>query len=265
MRIAIIGAGVVGKAVGEAFRHHGHQVMYIDKRPERGASWMIYRTARRFDVAMICVDVPTISNPPIGQSINQIKGVVGEALKNADHVVIKSAVLPGTTDALRELFNTDAIHVNPEFLRERYAKQDALEPLLIVGDDADLMYALYDGFEAPIYIFKPIECEWFKYLWNLYNAMRISFFNEMRRLIPNAQKLIEALCRNTWHYRVDPLMFGGYDWGAFKGKCLPKDCDALYYYLYRQGKRSRFLEATIETNVEMGGVSDAYYHYRRRR
>ena len=180
MRIAIIGAGVVGKAVGEAFRHHGHRVMYIDKRPERGASWMIYRTASRFDVAMICVDVPTISNPPIGQSINQIKGVVGEALKNADHVVIKSAVLPGTTDALRELFNTDAIHVNPEFLRERYAKRDALEPLLIVGDDADLMYA-------------------------------------------------------------------------------------LYYYLYRQGKRSRFLEATIETNVEMGGVSDAYYHYRRRR
>ncbi len=89
-----------------------------------------------------------------------------------------------------------------------------------------------------------------KFVHNLCNATKISFFNEMRlvaeqvgvdleKIIPIVALSAEAL----WNPE-----YGTKDYGPFGGKCLPKDSVAFLAWAKQGGVATRIMEAVLEVN-----------------
>ncbi len=193
---------------------------------------------------------------------------IGKWLASANRyqlVAIRSAVLPGTTEdmiipILQEQSGKRAgvdfgVCVNPEYLREKMAVQDIANPWVnVIGEldqkSGDMLQQVYRWSTAPLYRVSLKEAEMQKFIHNLCNATKISFFNEMRlicekagvddeKIIPIVAKSAEAL----WNAE-----YGTRDYGPFGGKCLPKDTVAFVACAQRSGWEVRMVKAAIEVN-----------------
>jgi UDP-glucose 6-dehydrogenase len=76
-----------------------------------------------------------------------------------------------------------------------------------------------------------------KYVHNLFNAAKVTFFNEMRQLADNIGanadtifKVTALSCEVMWN-----PMYGLKNKGPFTGSCLPKDTKALYAWAKKNG------------------------------
>ena len=173
MKISIIGSGYVGLVTGVCLAEKGHSILCVDSDSEKVASInqgvppifeqdlekllkknikINLRATDDLCQAVIDTDVSLIAvgTPFDGEKIDltQIKGVsqqIGEAIrdKNSYHlVVVKSTVVPGTTDdvvvpILEKAAGAKAgsdfgVGMNPEFLREGVAVADFMKPDRIV-------------------------------------------------------------------------------------------------------------------------------------
>ena len=93
MKIAVIGQGYVGAAYADWLESNGHDVIRHDIKPPHQNGHLIS------EAEMVIVAVPTPTTLQ-GQDITAVREAVGRAKAGAT-VVIKSTVLPGTTDALQ--------------------------------------------------------------------------------------------------------------------------------------------------------------------
>ena len=89
-----------------------------------------------------------------------------------------------------------------------------------------------------------------KYVHNLYNAVKITFFNEMREIAANidvdADKIFEYTvqsCEGIWNPN-----YGIRNRGPFSGACLPKDTKAFFHWAHMEGFDVRVLKAAISQN-----------------
>ncbi len=296
-RILIVGSGVVGEATGTVMSSHGFDVTFSDTSPEvvnrlKSKGYKAFEIAKleKPDTDIYMISVPTYpidickdeaaaeklerSMSPLewcDLGINFIKlasDTVGKWLLKADRyqlVVVRSAVLPGTTEdmvipILSEQSGKKAgvgfgVCVNPEYLRERVSVQDIAEPWVTVigaldGRSGDMLEEVYKWAKCPLHRISLKEAEMQKFVHNLCNANKISFFNEMRlvcerigvdggRIIPIVVKSAEAI----WSPE-----YGTRDYGPFGGKCLPKDTLAFLSWAKRSGMEAHMLEAAIEVN-----------------
>ena len=205
--------------------------------------------------------------------INFIKSaseVLGRWLKGASGysvVVMRSAVLPGTTedvviptieDISGKKAGTDfGVAVVPEYLRERTSIQDIRKPWVVVlgaNDDktGNICDALYSWADCPIFHTSVKEAEMQKFIHNLCNAAKISYFNEMRliceRIKVDADKIMPIVAKSAealWNPE-----YGTKNYGAFGGKCLPKDTLAFVEWARRGGLEARMIKASIDVNEE---------------
>jgi UDPglucose 6-dehydrogenase len=151
---------------------------------------------------------------------------------------------------------------NPEFLREAHALEDFLNPPIIVvgGNDkrsGDILGELYASFQAPQVRTTPENAEAIKYLSNAYNAMKISFFNELyliaQRCGLDHEVLSQALPKSTTAIRLPEYgIRGGYPFG---GKCLPKDLAAFIPFVKEQGLNPDLFEAVAGINEVVKGFN----------
>lgn len=259
--IAIIGSGVVGQATGKTLAEEEHDVLFIDvddskistlKEQGYQAGKPKDLSGRTIDIFFITVPTPTPS-PQEGVDLKYIEEaawMLGKGplryLNNYPIIVVKSTVPPGTTRKVvtplleRSSGKKSGVHfgvaMEPEYLREKAAFEDAHAPhLVIIGtEDERAMHVMADLrmiLRRPIVKVKLEEAEIQKYIHNLWNATKISFFNEMRlitkaldieekndRIFTLAMETTEA----TWNHR-----YGTRDFGAFGGACLPKDTAAF--------------------------------------
>jgi nucleotide sugar dehydrogenase len=126
----------------------------------------------------------------------------------------------------------------PEFLREANALDDFLDPPInVVGTDdkrsADIMRQLYAPLHAPLLVTTLENAEAVKIFSNVYNAGKVSFFNEMyliaQKLGLDHQVISQALTKSSLGVRIPEYYTrGGH---AFGGKCLPKDLAAFITFL----------------------------------
>jgi len=115
-KIGIVGVGMVG---GSLYRFFPEAIPYdIVKYKENKEK---ISTA---DIIFICV--PTPYNEA-GHDLSMVKDAV-DNLKGAKTIVIKSTVLPGTTDSLQADYPQHKFLFNPEFLTESTADQDFKYP-----------------------------------------------------------------------------------------------------------------------------------------
>lgn len=298
-RILIVGSGIVGEATGTVLAQHGVDITFSDVNADvvgrlRGKGYRAIEVGKAagadLDVDMYMVAVPTYpldlckdqaAADKLEQAMSPLQwcemGV--DFIRSASHVlgrwlararryqlvVIRSAVLPGTTEEmvipiLQEQSGKRAgvdfgVCVNPEYLREKSSVQDIARPwVTLIGEmdkrSGDALEAIYGWADCPLYRVSIKEAEMQKFVHNLCNATKISFFNEMRliceRIGVNAEKVMPIVAKSAealWNPE-----YGTKDYGPFGGKCLPKDSVAFLAWATRGGMQTRMIEAALAVN-----------------
>ena len=248
VKIAIIGLGFVGKAVSYGFTHPIVKQQHID--PKLGTE--IIDIDHDTDYIFVCVPTPM-------DDFSIVREVVEELLSNSfpSTIIIKSTVPPN----IMEEFNHPAVVYNPEFLTEKSAQEQFINPAFhIFGGDFeavdDACYA-YSEFSlcnpAPVYKLTLEEASIVKYTINAFLATKVTFFNQIYDLClqygANFNKIVNAVGADvrigTSHTKVP-----GFDGKrGFGGACFPKDCKAITD-VAGKGILS-IIEATIQANNKL--------------
>src|SRR3989344_745682 len=131
MIIGVIGQGFVGKALADDFEARGYAtVRYSKEEPYTKNRDQI----READFVFIAVPTPTTPEGFDASIVEEVLKLIGKG-KTA---VIKSTVLPGTTERLQKQYPDINVFHSPEFLREKHAAEDIAHPSRnVVGMPAD--------------------------------------------------------------------------------------------------------------------------------
>jgi len=229
MKIGIIGLGVIGSACKFGFEKLGHKVLGHDIALNTKLSDLL-------GTKIIYICVPTPSKEDGSCDISIVKEVVLELnqLKYQGVVAIKSTIKPTTTKLLQEETNLKVCFV-PEFLRERCAITDFTEnhDLLAIGTEDKSIYNLikkcHGTYPQHVVQLSPTEAEMLKYYSNVFNALKITFANEMyevcQKVDVNYTKVKEAFVKRGTTKNI--YLDVNDNFRGYAGVCLPKDTKAL--------------------------------------
>lgn len=120
MKVGFIGQGFIGKNYADDFASRGYDVVrYALEKPYIKNKSKI----KTCDIVFVAVPTPTT---PDGFHYEAVAEALGTAKEGAI-VVVKSTLLPGTTEILQKKFPKLVVMHSPEFLREKTANYDAAQ------------------------------------------------------------------------------------------------------------------------------------------
>ena len=230
-KIGIVGVGMVGGALKDYFEKRGDvEIFLYDKGKNLGSM----EEVNKADVVFICVPTPYKEDLG-GFNLSYVEETC-QNLTTGKTVVIKSTVLPKTTENLQEKFPHHSFLFNPEFLVEAKAGETMEEPdRQIVGytkESKDLAEGIMNLLpDAPYKKTMPAtEAEMVKYFGNTFLSVKVIFGTQMHEVCEklgiNYDTVREAASKDP---RIGPshldVTHGGYK--GYGGKCLPKDTRAL--------------------------------------
>ena len=259
-KVGVIGNGFVGEAISFAFSPTTDLRVY-DIDPLRAT-----HTKEEVDECeFIFVCVPTPMYRDGTQDLSYIEKVFDEAISGPIYI-IKSTVLPGTTEALWKKYPSLSIIFNPEFLTERTAKLDMLtQARIILGGRKDLTMRTKELYEERFMNRHIIEtdsatAELTKYMNNTYFATKVSIMNEFKRLSDKlGTNWPDALYGFASDHRIGdshlhvPGPDGKHGYG---GTCFPKDVNALIKLGNKLDTPMHTIEAGWKTNLEVRPEKD---------
>jgi len=288
--IGVIGAGFVGTAVIEGM-NHAFNVFWYDKHKQvndgdyRGWTKDNHLKKRVRDVAelvravdgpiFVCVPTPMQKDgscdTSIVESVLDDLNLAYDNLHGGRHaephvVIIKSTVVPGTTDSLSLDYKYLSLVFNPEFLRESnfvedFKKQDRI---IIGGPHAATavvkqMYQIAYP-QVPTTKTSAAIAEMVKYVTNCFLATKVSFANEVAEICGKLgidyDKVIE--------YATKDARLGLSHWSVpgpdgkvgFSGSCFPKDLNALINRAEKIGCSPETMKAAWKTNLRVRPEKD---------
>jgi UDPglucose 6-dehydrogenase len=253
-KIVVMGVGWVGGAVLRWFESAGAQVAAYD--PPKGLGAAADLAAA--DIAFICVPTPFDLSGG-GFDLSFVESAVA-ALPPDKIVVIKSTVLPGTTDGLQARFPQHRFIFNPEFLREKTADHDFRHPdRQLIGvtpasaSAADEVLAVLP--KAPFSrVLKATEAETVKYFGNGFLAMKVVFANQLfdlcRAIGADYDTVKECAAADA---RIGPshldVRQDGYR--GYAGSCFPKDVRAFIQLCDGLGVNADLMKTVERINNEL--------------
>ncbi|RLA34722.1 MAG: UDP-glucose/GDP-mannose dehydrogenase family protein [Gammaproteobacteria bacterium] len=310
MKISVVGTGYVGLVCAVGFAEKGHDVICVDidedkvrminggRSPihEEGledllrhnigtslrASTDLDEAVKTTEFSVIAVGTPFDGERIDLQYIEEVSRQIGEVLRSKDSyhvVVVKSTVVPGTTDDVvtpileqssgKRAGDDFGVGMNPEFLREGVAVDDFMNPDRIVLGGIDertqnLLSRAYATFsDAEIIKTSNKTAELIKYTSNSLLATMISFSNEIANLCTAVGGVDVVDVMQGVHLdkrlmpidgdgnRVRPGFVSYLEAGCgFGGSCFPKDVKALISHGERLGQDMGLLNAVIDINEE---------------
>ncbi len=229
------------------------------------------------DIIFIAVGTPTTDNKIDLSAIKKATEEIGKALEIAKKyqvVVVKSTVLPGVTEGIiapilekysKKRVGQFGLCMNPEFLREGTALEDALHPDRIVIGQVDHksgkeIAKIYSKFSSPIFFTNLSTAEMIKYAANALLATLISYANEIARISEKTGKvdvvdiwkgvhLDKRLSPIEGKTRIKPGLLNYILSGCgYGGSCLPKDTKALVSFADEIGAQTSLIKSVIEIN-----------------
>lgn len=248
--VSIVGGGAVGQAIAANYGGVKIYDKYKDSQPIEQVAAADY----------IFVAVPTPYQN--GQDLAEMDDAIATIVKHLTApdrqvIIIKSTVLPGTTDRYQEKYPEANFIFNPEFLTQSVAVEDFAHPdKQLVGFTKKTRKLAEEVMEilppAPYQKILPAPvCEMTKYAINSYYAYKVIFANQIYDF---CQAL--GLDYNLVHEGVvaDPriidthfdVMHGGYR--GYDGKCLPKDVKTLAWLARKNNVDPNFIETIITIN-----------------
>jgi len=253
-KIGIVGVGMVGGALLGYFKKQGIKPLLYDK----GKNFGSMKEVNQADIIFICVPTPfdkekqSFDLSYIEESCNNISG--------NKIIVIKSTVLPGTTEKLQEKYPQHKFLFNPEFLTEITAEQDMNYPdRQIIGHTKQSYTIAEDIIQIlPLAPFERIipstEAEMVKYFGNNWFAVKVVFANQMydlcEKIGANYDRVMESSAADKRIGRSHlEVMHKGYR--GYGGKCLPKDIKALIKFAEQQGIDLKIHKTAEEINNQL--------------
>jgi UDPglucose 6-dehydrogenase len=225
-KVAIIGTGFVGSAVDRYFQTKNIRAGLYD--PPKGLNDVSVLA----EADVIFVAVPTPYYRDTGFDDSYLRAALQAIPTPGKTIVLKSTVLPGTTDGFQALFPQHRILFNPEFLTETRVDQDMQHPnRQIIGFtpesrcDAEFVMDLLP--RAPFEkIVHARVAEAVKYVGNSFYALKVAYANQIydvcKSLGIDYEHVKDCLVPEPWmgtmHWDVLHKGYRGYG-----GKCLPKD------------------------------------------
>jgi UDPglucose 6-dehydrogenase len=308
MRIDIIGTGYVGLVTGACLARLGHHVTCVDMAADRveainsavvpfyepglrelvsqgltegrlNATCDISQAVCQSEITILTVGTPLRDGAIDLSYVARAAQDVGRSLRGFRRyhlIVVKSTVVPGTTDTLvREIVERESgmkagefgLCMNPEFLREGSAVGDFMQPdRIVIGQwdelSGETLAELYRSFDCPKLFTNPRNAELIKYASNAFLGTLVSFSNEIATLceaspggdahvVMDALHLDRRLSPVIGGVRITPEILGYLRAGCgFGGSCLPKDIRALSAHAQERGVLPRILEAVMAVNQD---------------
>lgn len=299
LSISIFGLGYVGSVSAACLARAGHRVTGVDTNSEKvemlasGRSPILepcmselvtaghqagrlYATTdgvaavRDSDISFVCVGTPSLRSGKLDlRHVEHVAREIGGALKKkkSQHaVVLRSTVLPGTTESMvipilesasgRRAGVDFTVCYNPEFTREGSAVADFLEPpYTILGaqspEHLTQIRTMYEDTPGPKFDTTIPVAEMVKYASNVFHAVKVGFANEMGTLCKHLEVDTESVSRifaSDTKLNISPAYLSpGF---AFGGSCLPKDLRALAYRASELDLSLPLLEALMPSNAE---------------
>jgi len=261
--IGVVGVGMVGGALARYFQADPkHKVFLYDKYQRKGSP----QEVNKADVVFVCV--PTPFDPKKHEfDVSYVRSAFS-MLKGSKIVVIKSTVIPGTTEKLQKTYPHHKVLFNPEFLTEATADHDMFCPdRQIVGYTKQSYAVAKDILQLlPLAPFERIipapEAEMVKYFSNTWFGVKVSFANEMydvcKALGLEYDHIMECAAADKsvgrTHLEVWHKGYRGYG-----GKCLPKDMKAFIRFAKKHKVPLPVHEAAEQLNEKlrrMQGITD---------
>lgn len=272
-KVGIIGNGYVGSAMLEGFKDC-FDVMVWDIVPSKRTVDSFEKLVNDSEIIFICVPTPMKESGDCDISI--VESVIRNiaVIRKDVTVVIKSTVLPGTTQNLSEETGLN-IAFNPEFLTEKNHIQDfKYQPLIVVGaDDLETQKKVLEIYYKFVTHSKymPLmkscgskEAEMFKYMANCFLATKVIFANEIKILCDQVgidYDTVAELARSDNRLGSTHWSVPGHDGQmGYGGSCFPKDTQGLINYADSNGVNLWLItEATyINEDVRYGRFSEKF-------
>jgi len=308
MKIAVIGTGYVGLVSGVCLASKNHLVTCFDTNHDiinqlSGGYCHIYEPGLEdlletfksnikfrllddkskgelinFDAVLVAVGTPTEDGRADLSQIETVGRTLGRLVKNSNKyitIIIKSTVVPGTTDTLfREVIEQESgkkvgdfgLGMNPEFLREGCAIKDFQFPDRIVLGYEDfktlnILKAIYEPWDCEKIEVNTRTAEMMKYVNNAVLATLISTINEysnIARKIENIdfKKVMHGVhLDNRWSPldsngdKIRPKIIDYLQPGCgYGGSCFPKDVMAISALAEDVGVPAPILSSVIDVN-----------------
>lgn len=295
MKIAILGMGYVGLTSAIAFAKHGFYSIcttttsskaenlnrgippFYEPGLEEVVREMIERNmlsgstdnigvVRSADVTFICVGTPSLKDGSADLSaIEATAKDIGLALRDSENyhvVVVKSTILPGTTENLIlptiEKYSGKrggvdfGVCMNPEFLRQGEAIHDSLNPdRIVIGEydqrSGNVLEYIYKDYDCPKMRCDIKTAELIKYAANSLLATKITFANEFSRICEKFNVDVYEVMRGVGlDFRINPLFLNA--GCGFGGSCFPKDVNAIVAHAKKICVETPLLDSVLYTN-----------------
>jgi len=223
------------------------------------------------EMSLVCVGTPSTARG--GTDLSGVRRAVGDivaALRvvrppaSGHHsVVIRSTVPPGTVEevvipALSCGLAGRGVAVGaamcPEFLREGSGVADFFAPPFLVAGTCDPRVAeavasLLGFLGQPVRVVEVRVAEALKYACNAFHATKVSFANELSRLLRllgvDSREVMSLFCEDQVLNVSPAYLRPGF---AFGGSCLPKDLRSLLHLARVHGADLPLLAGTLATN-----------------
>jgi len=260
-KIGIIGQGFVGTAIREGMKNHFTIETYDKFKGDLSTCSSLREVCEKVKIVFTCLPTPMKKSGECDLSI--LEETVREINKFnlGNIVVIKSTVIPGTTDRLnKECENIDIVF-NPEFLTEaNYIDDFKNQNRIIIGGPRPATTTVKNMFrkvfqKTPIVKTGSKTAESVKYFINCFLATKVSFANEFKQICELADvdydKVVEYALYDTRIGSTHLSTPGPDGRRGFGGSCFPKDLNALVYFATMNGLVPSVLEGVWEKNLEV--------------
>lgn len=296
--ISLFGLGYVGSVSAACFAHMGHKVTGVDisktkvemldtgRSPiiearieeliaEANKACRLHATTDSIaavlasDISFVCVGTPSLRSGKLDLShVEHVSREIGTALKQKKTfhtVVLRSTVLPGTTESLmipaieqssgKKCGVDFAVCYNPEFMREGSAVADFLQPPYTIFGARDLQHLaplreLYKDVPGTVFETSIRVAEMVKYVSNLYHAVKVGFANEVGTLCKHlgveSDQVTKIFMSDTKLNISSAYLAPGF---AFGGSCLPKDLRAITHRAKELDLQLPLLDSLMHSNA----------------
>ena len=269
MKIGIVGKGFVGSAVQYAFSQKGvnAKIKIYDKDPKKSLH-TLDEVINESDFVFLSVPTPSNEDGTINIDIvDDILKEIDELIKKDTIILLRSTMVPGSTENFQKKYPKLKLVFNPEFLTEKNSNHDFINQSRVIlgglNNEVDKVATLYRwrfGNSIPIIKTNTQTAELIKYMNNCFLATKVSFMNEMR--------LVADKCNVDWEMAIEGFIrdqrigqshldVPGHDGKkGFGGSCFPKDIQAMINFGKMLNLDLTTLEGAWKTNLKVRPEKD---------
>jgi len=262
--IGVVGYGYVGKAVVDLFKDSYYIMVYdpsVIEDPDKHDNILYVQNLSyldNVDLLVICVPTPMSEDGSCDISIveDSVKGT------NAELILIKSTIPPGTSDYLGEKYNKRIVF-SPEFAGE----SKYWSPYKFDTDMKEMPYYIFGG--ASVWTQRIVEmyipflgptkkylqtdaktAEMVKYMENCYFAAKVTMCQEFYEIC-DIIGVDYNKARELWLHdpRINPMHTAVFTENrGFGGKCFPKDLNAMIKFSQKAGYNPELFKQILKSN-----------------